>query len=124
MPRDRALAFERGADDAHAKMAAAVARAGVTGMAMALVLDVERIGLECRGEAASDRLDAPAHGYTLRNGCTRTSRKTPAAMYGSASAQRLAATKYSYAAYLERTRRACSALVAPPGPAAVAKDLA
>jgi glycosyltransferase involved in cell wall biosynthesis len=41
-----------------------------------------------------------------------------------ASAQRLAATKYSYAAYLERTRRACSALVAPPGPAAVAKDLA
>jgi len=41
-----------------------------------------------------------------------------------ASAQRLAATKYSYAAYLERTRRACLALVAPPGPAAVAKDLA
>jgi glycosyltransferase involved in cell wall biosynthesis len=41
-----------------------------------------------------------------------------------ASAQRLAATKYSYAAYLERTRRACSALATPLGPAAVAKDLA
>ena len=41
-----------------------------------------------------------------------------------AAAQRLAATKYSYDAYLERTRRACSALVAPTGPTAVAKDLA
>jgi glycosyltransferase involved in cell wall biosynthesis len=41
-----------------------------------------------------------------------------------ASAQRLAATKYSYAAYLERTRQACAALVTPPGPNAVAKDLA
>jgi glycosyltransferase involved in cell wall biosynthesis len=41
-----------------------------------------------------------------------------------AAAQRLAATKYSYDAYLERTRRACSALVAPAGPNAVAKDLA
>jgi glycosyltransferase involved in cell wall biosynthesis len=41
-----------------------------------------------------------------------------------AAARRLAATKYSYDAYLERTRRACSALVAPAGPNAVAKDLA
>jgi glycosyltransferase involved in cell wall biosynthesis len=41
-----------------------------------------------------------------------------------ASAQRLAATKYSYEAYLERTRRACSALLTPTGPNAVAKDLA
>jgi glycosyltransferase involved in cell wall biosynthesis len=41
-----------------------------------------------------------------------------------ASAQRLAATKYSYAAYLERTRQACAALITPPGPNAVAKDLA
>jgi glycosyltransferase involved in cell wall biosynthesis len=40
------------------------------------------------------------------------------------SAKRLAATKYSYDAYLERTRRACAALVTPPGPNAVAKDLA
>ena len=41
-----------------------------------------------------------------------------------ASAQRLAATKYSYAAYLERTRRACTALVGPPGTNVVAKDVA
>jgi glycosyltransferase involved in cell wall biosynthesis len=41
-----------------------------------------------------------------------------------ASAQRLAATKYSYDAYLERTRRACAALAAPAGPRAVVKDLA
>ena len=41
-----------------------------------------------------------------------------------AAAQHLAATKYSYAAYLERTRQACAALLAPPGPIAVAKDLA
>jgi glycosyltransferase involved in cell wall biosynthesis len=41
-----------------------------------------------------------------------------------AAAGRLAATKYSYAAYLERTRQACAALVPPPGPIAVAKDLA
>ena len=44
-----------------------------------------------------------------------------------AAAQRLAATKYSYAAYLERTRQACAALLTPPGPgepAGVAKDLA
>ena len=41
-----------------------------------------------------------------------------------ASAQRLAATKYSYAAYLERTRQACAALVTPPAADAVAKDVA
>jgi glycosyltransferase involved in cell wall biosynthesis len=41
-----------------------------------------------------------------------------------ASARHLAATKYSYAAYLERTRQACAALITPPGPDAVAKDLA
>ena len=41
-----------------------------------------------------------------------------------AAARRLAATKYSYDAYLDRTRRACSALGAPPGPNVVAKDLA
>jgi glycosyltransferase involved in cell wall biosynthesis len=41
-----------------------------------------------------------------------------------ASAQHLAATKYSYAAYLERTRQACAALVSPPGVDAVAKDVA
>jgi glycosyltransferase involved in cell wall biosynthesis len=36
----------------------------------------------------------------------------------------LARTKYSYEAYLERTRRACAALVTPQPPGAVVKDLA
>jgi glycosyltransferase involved in cell wall biosynthesis len=40
------------------------------------------------------------------------------------NAQQLAATKYSYEAYLERTRQACAALVAPPAAGAVVKDLA
>jgi glycosyltransferase involved in cell wall biosynthesis len=38
-------------------------------------------------------------------------------------ARALADTKYSYDAYLERTRQACAALVPPP-PVAVVKDLA
>jgi len=41
-----------------------------------------------------------------------------------AAARRLAETKYSYEAYLERTRQACAALAAPPPPGAVVKDLA
>ena len=40
------------------------------------------------------------------------------------NARRLADTKYSYDAYLERTRQACAALVPPLPPAAVVKDLA
>jgi glycosyltransferase involved in cell wall biosynthesis len=39
-------------------------------------------------------------------------------------AQALANTKYSYEAYLDRTRQACAALVEPPPPAAVVKDVA
>jgi glycosyltransferase involved in cell wall biosynthesis len=39
-------------------------------------------------------------------------------------ARELADTKYSYAAYLERTRQACAALAAPAPPGAVVKDLA
>ncbi|HEY2907683.1 MAG TPA: glycosyltransferase family 4 protein, partial [Vicinamibacterales bacterium] len=39
-------------------------------------------------------------------------------------ARALAATKYSYAAYLERTRQACDALAPPSAPGAVLKDLA
>src|SRR5882672_5823535 len=41
-----------------------------------------------------------------------------------ASAQHLAETKYSYDAYLDRTRRACTALLPPAPPVAVVKDLA
>jgi glycosyltransferase involved in cell wall biosynthesis len=40
------------------------------------------------------------------------------------NAQRLAATKYSYEAYLERTRQAYAALAAPPAAGTVVKDLA
>jgi glycosyltransferase involved in cell wall biosynthesis len=40
------------------------------------------------------------------------------------AARRLAETKYSYAAYLERTRQACAALHGPSAPGAVVKDLA
>ena len=41
-----------------------------------------------------------------------------------AQARRLAETKYSYEAYLERTREACAALEGPPAPGAVVKDVA
>jgi hypothetical protein len=41
------------------------------------------------------------------------------------AARRLAQTKYSYAAYLERTRQACAALLPEAAaPGAVVKDLA
>jgi glycosyltransferase involved in cell wall biosynthesis len=38
-------------------------------------------------------------------------------------ARELAETKYSYEAYLERTRRACSALTGPPAPVVPGKDV-
>jgi glycosyltransferase involved in cell wall biosynthesis len=38
-------------------------------------------------------------------------------------ARELADTKYSYEAYLERTRRACGALAAPPAPVAPGRDV-
>jgi glycosyltransferase involved in cell wall biosynthesis len=41
-----------------------------------------------------------------------------------ANARRLAETKYSYEAYLERTREACAALEGPPAAGAVVKDVA
>jgi glycosyltransferase involved in cell wall biosynthesis len=40
------------------------------------------------------------------------------------NARHLAATKYSYEAYLERTREACAALEGAPPPGAIVKDLA
>ncbi len=40
------------------------------------------------------------------------------------NARTLAETKYSYEAYLDRTRRACRALTSPPGSAATVKDVA
>ena len=41
-----------------------------------------------------------------------------------ARARELAETKYSYAAYLDRTRQACAALLPSPAGVAVAKDVA
>jgi glycosyltransferase involved in cell wall biosynthesis len=41
-----------------------------------------------------------------------------------ARARELAETKYSYAAYLDRTRQACTALLPSPAAVAVAKDIA
>jgi hypothetical protein len=40
------------------------------------------------------------------------------------AARELAETKYSYAAYLEKTRQACAALLPTPPAAAVVKDVA
>jgi glycosyltransferase involved in cell wall biosynthesis len=40
------------------------------------------------------------------------------------AARELAETKYSYEAYLERTRQACAALMPPPAAVAVVKDVA
>jgi len=40
------------------------------------------------------------------------------------AAQTLAATKYSYDAYLQRTRDACAALAPQPSSGAIVKDLA
>ena len=39
-------------------------------------------------------------------------------------ARELATTKYSYAAYLDKTRQACAALMSPDAPGAVVKDVA
>jgi len=49
--------------------------------------------------------------------------RTRAAAVGRA-ARELAETKYSYEAYLERTRQACAALMPPPAAVAVVKDVA
>jgi glycosyltransferase involved in cell wall biosynthesis len=48
----------------------------------------------------------------------------PRAIGLGARARALAASKYSYEAYLERTRQACAALVPPQAPGAIVKDLA
>jgi hypothetical protein len=48
----------------------------------------------------------------------------PARRAVGARARALAETKYSYAAYLDRTRQACAALLPSPAAVAVAKDVA
>jgi hypothetical protein len=74
MARQRCLAIKRCAHDAHAEVASSVTSAGVTGMAMALVLDHEFKRHERSGQACPDLLDPIAQGSTLRNGRTLTPR--------------------------------------------------
>src|SRR5688500_1725294 len=90
MPRERREAGERGAGDPKREMAASVARAGMAGMPMALVDELEPGRLQRRDERRADRVRSlpprQAHGSTGRNGRTSTRTNTPAARYGSASA--------------------------------------
>lgn len=79
MACQRCLATKRGADDTHAEVTASVARTGVAGVTMALVLDLEFERCERTGQAIPDLLDPIAQGSTLRNGRTLTSLYTPAA---------------------------------------------
>lgn len=72
MPRERRLPLERGADDLNAKMPAAIARTGVTDVAVAFVLDDQLGGRECHKQPRADLPDAIAQGSTLRNGRTST----------------------------------------------------
>ena len=65
---------EFGRDNSHAKVAAPIARAFVSGMPMALVLDVELHWPQCLFQAGANALEPVAHGRVLRNGRTETSR--------------------------------------------------
>src|SRR5687768_3501742 len=79
---DRRQTGESAADDLDAEMPAAVARAGVAGMAVAVVVDFEQLGCECAFERRADRIDPlfarqrsrlrHVHGSTGRNGRTST----------------------------------------------------
>ena len=66
--------------------------------------------------------DLDAGGIELVMGDLRDPASLAAAV--SRQARELAETKYTYEAYLERTRQACAALVSQAPPIAVAKDLA
>src|SRR5579883_232476 len=78
MPFDRALADKCGADDAHAKVPAALP--DVADMQMAFVDDFQELRLQRTDQFRTDVSDRRrAHGKVLRNGRTLTSRYTPAA---------------------------------------------
>ena len=78
MPHQQGFPAECRSDDAHAKMAAAVARAGVADMFVALILDIEFAGLQLLQTRAdtlhTSRWSRLAHGSTFLNGRTCTSR--------------------------------------------------
>ena len=74
MPRQQGLPAERDGDDAHAKMAAAIARTGMAGMFVALVFNIQfarRQLLQARADTLNTS-DWSAHGNTLRSGRTST----------------------------------------------------
>ena len=89
MARQQRLTGKRRRDDAHAEMPAAVARAGMANVQMTLVLDRQFARRQRSGQASAHALYTPAncgpadcrlaHGNTLWNGRTLTSRYTLAA---------------------------------------------
>ncbi len=71
MARQWRLSGECRADDQHIEVTAPVARAGMAGVAVAVVLHFQPAGREGSLQGGADPLD-PGHGNTLRNGRTST----------------------------------------------------
>jgi len=67
----RPQAIEGVADDGHPKMTATVPGAGMAGMEMALVVDLQRFRVKVGLKDLADQSDAfLVHGSTFRNGLT------------------------------------------------------
>ena len=91
VPRQRRQAGERGTDDAHGEMPVALFAAGMSGVLVTIVGDLQRLRRERDLEQRTHALDPgrveardvgggmPAHGSTRRNGRTSTRAYTPAA---------------------------------------------
>src|SRR3989338_6859774 len=89
--RHRILSGKLRRDDAQHIMPAAIARAGMSGVLVAFVDDIERNRGE-RGEALAHYIHARTHaGNTFLNGCTVVCAYTPVATYGSDAAHSRAA---------------------------------
>jgi hypothetical protein len=87
MPRQRRHAGEDGADDPHCEMPTTIFGTFVTGMAVAVIDDVQHRRRECGLQQTADRFDPRlarqwarnrTHGSTGRNGRTSTRAYTPA----------------------------------------------
>lgn len=73
MPLDTAPAGKSRRNDANFKMALAIAGAGMSRVQMALILDQQFGGAECRHEQLADPIRSiRAHGSTSLNGFTAT----------------------------------------------------
>ncbi len=73
VPGQRRFARKGGTDDMHIEMPAPVARTGVPGMAMAVVLDLQQWRGECFLERRTDPFHSDrVHGSTFLNGRTST----------------------------------------------------